>query len=245
MERTCRGCASCQPSPDVWLACAGVLRSCASSKCGYARAVCGFVHSAPGELLPSHWSGCHCSLQALQQQGSFSTLAPMPPRVAPSPRRTDVILRTWSAPSCHLCLAWQPATASTSTSFDILLKERQVCGCQHLHRHVVCQRLHRRLLVCRVPGLASALPHCVVVALAAARSGVNRYMTALLLQFITSERKLEALQASSRRLPGWRLGKGFSLRCPLQNRPGRWWHTLSSILQLTAGPVIPAGPAGC
>lgn len=32
---------------------------------------------------------------------------------------------------------------------------------------------------------------------AAARSGVNRYMTALLLQFVVSEKKLEAVQASA------------------------------------------------
>lgn len=38
---------------------------------------------------------------------------------------------------------------------------------------------------------------CFSVFLAAARSGVNRYMIALLLQFLVAEKKLEALQVGN------------------------------------------------
>lgn len=106
-----------------------------------------------------------------------------------------MILRTWCHPSCRSSFRWPAVTVFTCMCSVTWLRETQVLAkggtsrlqdwpCTHkgfhdepLHRAAMFERF-QMLLLC-----------------AAARSGVNRYMIALLLQFIVAEKKLDVLQA--------------------------------------------------
>lgn len=169
----------------------------------------------PGMLPPR----CPCSNIAGRPRLCRRRLSPMldaptkphrscTARVLPTRCRTAATLPTWSRPSWPSCLTRPRATATTCACCSTWWRATRVRGecwlrvCYWRGERVFSTaegelRRRRRLTSWRLtPSPPRPLPF-----LAASRSGVNRYMIALLLQFIVKEKKLEAVHVSHELAP--------------------------------------------